>query len=126
MPCSALLPGTKSSERRPRLSTIVKGSIRAVSGCCRRSLGTITCAYFPGAKAGKALYMSGTLALDSAGNLVGNGDVKEADVAHSRNDQKRPAARSRTLPSIISSSPIWPPTPPATRAAGRRKTMVAY
>jgi enamine deaminase RidA (YjgF/YER057c/UK114 family) len=72
------LPGTKTSERRSRLkrSSIVKGKSRAVSGC------TITCAYFPGAKAGNALYVSGTLALDSAGNLVGNGDVKGADPAY--------------------------------------------
>jgi aminoacrylate peracid reductase len=32
--------------------------------------------YSPGAKAGNALYVSGTLALDSAGNLVGKDDVK--------------------------------------------------
>ena len=32
--------------------------------------------YSPGAKGGNALYVSGTLALDSAGNLVGKGDVK--------------------------------------------------
>jgi aminoacrylate peracid reductase len=32
--------------------------------------------YSPGAKPGNALYVSGTLALDSAGNLVGKGDVK--------------------------------------------------
>lgn len=32
--------------------------------------------YSPGAKAGNAVYVSGTLALDSAGNLVGKGDVK--------------------------------------------------
>jgi aminoacrylate peracid reductase len=32
--------------------------------------------YSPGTKAGRAVYVSGTLALDSAGNLVGKGDVK--------------------------------------------------
>ena len=32
--------------------------------------------YSPGAKAGNAVYVSGTLALDSAGKLVGAGDVK--------------------------------------------------
>jgi len=32
--------------------------------------------YSPGAKAGNAVYVSGTLALDSAGKLVGEGDVK--------------------------------------------------
>jgi aminoacrylate peracid reductase len=32
--------------------------------------------YSPGTKAGSAVYVSGTLALDSAGNLVGKGDVK--------------------------------------------------
>jgi aminoacrylate peracid reductase len=32
--------------------------------------------YSPGAKAGNAVYVSGTLALDSNGNLVGKGDVK--------------------------------------------------
>ena len=32
--------------------------------------------YSPGAKAGNALYVSGTLALDSAGNVIGKGDVK--------------------------------------------------
>jgi aminoacrylate peracid reductase len=32
--------------------------------------------YSPGVKAGNALYVSGTLALDSNGNLVGGGDVK--------------------------------------------------
>ncbi|MBX6329209.1 MAG: pyrimidine utilization protein C [Pseudolabrys sp.] len=32
--------------------------------------------YSPGTKAGNVVYVSGTLALDSAGNLVGKGDVK--------------------------------------------------
>jgi aminoacrylate peracid reductase len=32
--------------------------------------------YSPGAKAGNAVYVSGTLALDSEGKLVGAGDVK--------------------------------------------------
>ena len=32
--------------------------------------------YSPGAKAGNAVYVSGTLALDSSGKLVGKGDVK--------------------------------------------------
>jgi aminoacrylate peracid reductase len=32
--------------------------------------------YSPGAKAGNAVYVSGTLALDSGGNLVGRGDAK--------------------------------------------------
>ena len=32
--------------------------------------------YSPGTKAGNAVYVSGTLALDSAGNVVGKGDVK--------------------------------------------------
>lgn len=32
--------------------------------------------YSPGTKAGNAVYVSGTLALDAAGNLVGKGDVK--------------------------------------------------
>jgi len=32
--------------------------------------------YSPGAKAGNAVYVSGTLALDSEGKLVGSGDVK--------------------------------------------------
>jgi aminoacrylate peracid reductase len=32
--------------------------------------------YSPGTKAGNAVYVSGTLALDGAGNLVGKGDVK--------------------------------------------------
>jgi aminoacrylate peracid reductase len=32
--------------------------------------------YSPGTKAGNAVYVSGTLALDSNGNLVGKGDVK--------------------------------------------------
>jgi aminoacrylate peracid reductase len=32
--------------------------------------------YSPGAKAGNAVYVSGTLALDSGGNLVGKGDAK--------------------------------------------------
>ncbi len=32
--------------------------------------------YSPGAKAGNVVYVSGTLALDSSGNLVGKGDVK--------------------------------------------------
>ncbi|HEY5129896.1 MAG TPA: pyrimidine utilization protein C [Bradyrhizobium sp.] len=32
--------------------------------------------YSPGAKAGNAVYVSGTIALDSAGKLVGAGDVK--------------------------------------------------
>ena len=32
--------------------------------------------YSPGAKAGNAIYVSGTLALDSEGKLVGAGDVK--------------------------------------------------
>ena len=32
--------------------------------------------YSPGTKASSAVYVSGTLALDSAGNLVGKGDVK--------------------------------------------------
>lgn len=32
--------------------------------------------YSPGAKAGNAVYVSGTLALDSNGKLVGAGDVK--------------------------------------------------
>ena len=32
--------------------------------------------YSPGTKAGSAVYVSGTLALDSAGNLIGKGDVK--------------------------------------------------
>jgi aminoacrylate peracid reductase len=32
--------------------------------------------YSPGAKAGNAVYVSGTLALDSSGNLVGKGDAK--------------------------------------------------
>ena len=32
--------------------------------------------YSPGAKVGNALYVSGTLALDGAGILVGKGDVK--------------------------------------------------
>jgi aminoacrylate peracid reductase len=32
--------------------------------------------YSPGTKAGNALYVSGTLALDSQGNLIGKGDVK--------------------------------------------------
>ena len=32
--------------------------------------------YSPGTKAGSAVYVSGTLALDSVGNLVGKGDVK--------------------------------------------------
>ena len=32
--------------------------------------------YSPGAKAGNAVYVSGTLAMDSAGKLVGAGDVK--------------------------------------------------
>ncbi len=32
--------------------------------------------YSPGARAGNAVYVSGTLALDSSGNLVGKGDVK--------------------------------------------------
>jgi aminoacrylate peracid reductase len=32
--------------------------------------------YSPATKAGSAVYVSGTLALDSAGNLVGKGDVK--------------------------------------------------
>ena len=32
--------------------------------------------YSPGAKAGKVVYVSGTLALDSNGSLVGKGDVK--------------------------------------------------
>jgi enamine deaminase RidA (YjgF/YER057c/UK114 family) len=59
-----------------------KGVSVPYQGCCPRRLGTITCAYFPGAKAGNALYVSGTLALDSAGNLVGNGDVKGADPAY--------------------------------------------
>jgi aminoacrylate peracid reductase len=32
--------------------------------------------YSPGTKAGNVIYVSGTLALDSSGNLVGRGDVK--------------------------------------------------
>jgi aminoacrylate peracid reductase len=32
--------------------------------------------YSPGAKAGNVVYVSGTLALDSSGKLVGEGDVK--------------------------------------------------
>jgi aminoacrylate peracid reductase len=32
--------------------------------------------YSPGTKAGNVVYVSGTLALDSNGNLVGKGDVK--------------------------------------------------
>ena len=32
--------------------------------------------YSPGAKAGNAVYVSGTLALDSSGKLVGKGDAK--------------------------------------------------
>jgi aminoacrylate peracid reductase len=32
--------------------------------------------YSPGTKAGNVIYVSGTLALDSSGNLVGKGDVK--------------------------------------------------
>jgi aminoacrylate peracid reductase len=32
--------------------------------------------YSPGAKAGNAVYVSGTLALDSEGKLVGAGDIK--------------------------------------------------
>jgi aminoacrylate peracid reductase len=32
--------------------------------------------YSPGAKAGNAVYVSGTLALDTSGNLVGRGDAK--------------------------------------------------
>ena len=32
--------------------------------------------YSPGTKAGNAVYVSGTLALDSKGNLVGTGDAK--------------------------------------------------
>jgi aminoacrylate peracid reductase len=32
--------------------------------------------YSPGTKAGNAVYVSGTLALDSQGNLIGRGDVK--------------------------------------------------
>jgi aminoacrylate peracid reductase len=32
--------------------------------------------YSPGTKAGNVIYVSGTLALDSNGNLVGKGDVK--------------------------------------------------
>jgi aminoacrylate peracid reductase len=32
--------------------------------------------YSPGTKAGDAVYVSGTLALDSQGNLIGRGDVK--------------------------------------------------
>ena len=35
-----------------------------------------TAPYSPGAKAGNALYVSGTLAVDSAGILVGKGNVK--------------------------------------------------
>jgi aminoacrylate peracid reductase len=53
-----------------------KESIDAVSGRCPQRLGTAACAVFAGAKAGNALYVSGTLALDSAGNLVGKDDVK--------------------------------------------------
>ena len=33
--------------------------------------------YSPGAKAGNILYVSGTLAMDSEGKLVGEGDVKK-------------------------------------------------
>jgi aminoacrylate peracid reductase len=32
--------------------------------------------YSPGTKAGNAVYVSGTLALDSGGNLIGKGDAK--------------------------------------------------
>ena len=32
--------------------------------------------YSPGTKAGNAVYVSGTLALDSKGNLIGKGDAK--------------------------------------------------
>lgn len=62
--------------------------------------------YSPGTKAGKAVYVSGTLALDSNGVLVGEGDVK-AQTRHILETIKsvleRPAARSRTSPSTTSS-----------------------
>ena len=58
--------------------------------------------YSPGARAGNAVYVSGVVALDAEGNLVGAGDAK-AQTRHVleaiRSISKRPGGLWRILPS---------------------------
>ncbi len=73
----------------------------------------------PGIQVGDTLYVSGHVAVDASGNVVGEGDCEVQTRQVMANIRAVVKAVGGSMENVVKTSPMWPTTPP-TAKCGRR------